>query len=117
MRVIVDRLEGRSVGSFARDEPLRPPIVDLAVSVPIADRLLDVCGVKVTLMAPGLGVLGPDEALDLHEVRSLWKLSATQSRASGRKDRLSLRPPIRCAPCWSRRAPLRLLGLLQQFCP
>jgi hypothetical protein len=45
----------------------------------------------MTLTAPGLGVLGPDEALDLHEVRSLWKLSATQSGASGREDRLSLR--------------------------
>lgn len=89
MRMIVDRLEGRSVGSFARDEPLRPPVVDLAVSVPIADRLLDVCGVKMTLTAPGLGVLGPDEALDLHEVRSLWKLSATQSEVPGREDQLS----------------------------
>jgi len=82
MRVIVDRLEGRSVGSFARNEPLRPPVVDLAVRVPLADRQLDVGGVKTTLTAPGLGVLGPDEALDLHEAWSLWKLSATQSGTS-----------------------------------
>lgn len=91
MRVIVDRLKGRSVGSFACDEPFRPPVVGLAVGVAIADRQLDVGGVKTTLTAPGLGVLGPDEAFDLHEVRSLWKLSATQSGAFGREDRLSLR--------------------------
>lgn len=80
--MIVDRLEGRSIGSFACDKPLRPPVVDLAVGVPLADRQLDVGSVQTTLTAPGLGVLGPDEALDLHEVRSLWKLSATQSGAS-----------------------------------
>jgi hypothetical protein len=68
MRVIVDRLEGHSVGSFACDEPFRPPVVGLAVGVAIADRQLDVGGVKTTLTAPALSVLGPDKALDLHEI-------------------------------------------------
>ena len=66
VRVVVDRLEGRSVGRLAVHEPFCASIVDLAVDVPIADSLLDIGGGEPTLAEAHLGVFGPNEALDLH---------------------------------------------------
>src|ERR1700712_5315839 len=66
VRVVVDGLEGLSVGRLSAHEPFRAPVVDLAVDVPIADSLPDIGGGEPTLAREHLGVFGPNEAFDLH---------------------------------------------------
>lgn len=69
--MVVDGLEGRPVGRLAAYEPFRAPVVDLAVDVPIADRLFDVGGGEPALAKAHLRMFGPDEALDLHDAKPM----------------------------------------------
>lgn len=46
MRVVVDGLEGRSVGRLATHEPFCASVIDLAVDVRVANCLLDIGGVR-----------------------------------------------------------------------
>lgn len=71
VRVVVNRLERRSIGRLAGHEPFGAAVVGLAVDVPDADRLLDVRSAEATLAKPHLGMIGPDEALDLHDAKPI----------------------------------------------
>lgn len=71
-RVVVDDSESATVGSYAVDSPVRIALVDLANRMPLAYRLLDLRASQPSFSEAKLGVVGPDEALDCHEARSLW---------------------------------------------
>src|SRR4029077_10376328 len=58
-----------------------PAVIGLAALMPFLDRLLDIRALEATLTAPGLGVLGPNKSLDLHE--PAWVRSDEVHAAAG----------------------------------
>ena len=67
--MVINGFEVDSESGGACDQPVRPAIARLALSVSLSDRLLDVRACKPALVEPQLGVCSPDEVLDCHLAR------------------------------------------------
>lgn len=67
MRVVVDCLKRRPIGQHAGDNPLRASIIDFPLRMAAPDRLLDIGRIQPPLSEARARVLGPDEAVNLHD--------------------------------------------------
>lgn len=82
--VVVDNSEFATVGSHAVDTPVRIALIDLAHRMTLADRILDLRASQPSFSEAKLGMVGPDEAFDRHEARSLWDKPSRLSLKGGR---------------------------------